>query len=112
MTDNIINNSFDEALNILYTKFTILQLNTQIDYRTTYSNNIDKISQYLINDQDYYNKFLKIFQQMTSLKESNTELYIHNRRISFIKKSGRVVWFSFIQICDQQRSYIDYLKLG
>ncbi len=44
--------------------------------------------------------------------EKNATIEINQRKIPFVAKSSKIIWFSFVDICEGFRSQMDYIELA
>src|SRR5690606_14637998 len=53
-----------------------------------------------------------IFNKLSPIYQSNTELFIQSRLIPCIRYGEKTVWFSFDVLCNLPRSQLDYLEIA
>ena len=107
--DGLMRDRFLPAIKILNDKLKLYEIKDSLDYRLL---KINSNKLFIINDAEsnkildyWFNKF------NNNVFITNSYINILNRNIHFIKCGKNTIWFSFLELCGNNRGKIDYLQL-
>ena len=109
-SEGLMRDRFLPAIELLNSRLEVLCLDSPNDYRLLHSS-INEL--FVIDNPDTQARLEAIFLNISQDKpvENNLKILIHDRQISYIKKSTNCIWFDFNVICGDKRSQLDYLEL-
>lgn len=104
---------FLPAIELLKQHCRVLHLDSEHDYR---QQTLQETPHYLSpitpkHEQQFAHVFDCLVEHNAEV-ERDGALVIHKRTISFVAKSGRVLWCRFEQLCEGPRSQRDYIELS
>ena len=101
---------FLPAIELINKNCIVLHLNEPIDYRLGRQHLIEAYL-YPLNDATRLTMEQQ-FGQEAKEAEENGVIQVQSRDIFFLKRSARMIWFTFDIICNLPRSQLDYLELA
>ena len=100
---------FDPAITLIYTRFMVLEMNSDIDYRELH-NNLNRRYFHPITDATI--AFLtRIFQQISTCKVMPIALEVNEHSTQALAYSNQVLWMDFDTLISPPRCKTDYLTL-
>lgn len=101
---------FLPAIALIKSKLDIVNVDNGVDYR---SQAMERMQVYCLPlNEVSYQKLEKSFWQIAESAIESTKLLVEGRVISYVKRAGGVIWFTFKDLCESQRSQNDYLDLA
>lgn len=98
------------AIDLIKETMNIINVDIGVDYR---HRALEQAQLYYQPITDENRKaFQELYENQTGEEPKETELTVENRSLKAVGASGKVVWFTFAELCETARSQNDYISLA
>lgn len=108
--DGLQRSQFLPAIALLKRKLDVINVDSGVDYRRR---PLKRADVYLVPNNDTRRAQLELlFDRFAHGTLEKTPLSLFGRRFSPVRRAPGVVWFTFAELCEDNRSQMDYLELA